>query len=104
MAQATTPYADADGLLRQLSWEPIEQHPDSPVFGDVIMYRDGGWTVVGSASQVSYGPREQMQAVARLFPRGAADPQEDAALRRSLAGNKADELGLAEQREGSAES
>jgi hypothetical protein len=57
-----------DDLLSRLDWKPIEQRPDSPRLGDVVMYKDGGVAVVGTASQVSYGPRSEMQAVARLFP------------------------------------
>lgn len=63
------PFANMDDLLKTLVFEPLEGHPESPTLGDVIMYRDGGVSIVGTASQVSYGPREEMQSVARLFPR-----------------------------------
>lgn len=67
-SQGETPFLKSDDLLKLLNWEPISDHPESPKLGDVIMYRDGLWAVVGTSSLVSYGPREEMQSVARLFP------------------------------------
>lgn len=73
------PFADVQSLLGALVFKPIAQHPDSPTAGDVIMYRDGSFAVVGDSPHVSYGPREEMVEVARLFPRPApAEVQDDA--------------------------
>ncbi len=61
------PFANLDELLGKLNFQPLTEN--SPELGDVIKYRDGTVAIVGDSPVVSYGPREEMQSVARLFPR-----------------------------------
>lgn len=73
-------------LLGDLEKRPLG--PDDPQVGDVVFYTDGSWAVVGTSSQVSYGPREQMQAVARLFPREGEAAGEEASKDKPAGGLK----------------
>lgn len=65
---------EVNELLQDLDWQPLGA--DSPQAGEVIKYRDGSWAFVGTSSRVSYGPREEMESVAKLFPRGRAQIEE----------------------------
>ena len=65
------------GEFDKLDWQPLG--PDSPEVGDAIKYRDGSVAVVGTYSHVSYGPREEMVAVARLIRSDEAKTEESPA-------------------------
>ena len=72
-----SPHSSLADFLSELRFKPIAEHPDSPISGDVIKYKDGSIAIVGTASCVSYGSRAEMLEVARLFPRPvlAENPQ-----------------------------
>jgi hypothetical protein len=59
---------EVNELVADLDWRPLSA--ESPEVGDVIKYRDGSFAFVGTSPHVSYGPREQMESVARIYPRG----------------------------------
>lgn len=65
------PFANAELFLAGLDFQPLGAN--SPEAGDVVMFSDGSWVVVGTSSLVSYGPRAEMVSVARLYPHTSAE-------------------------------
>ncbi len=65
------PFANAELFLAGLDFQPLGAN--SPEAGDVVMFSDGSWVVVGTSSHVSYGPRDEMVSVARLYPHASAE-------------------------------